>query len=138
MTSCLVPAPIKACPSISNNDKQVMLPADQLPGEAGSLWHLFKASLDSLQFAELHVSLTISSLSTLQTSGRTSGPAACSGSRMTLQLWAVSVKGGRPSARTWPTPPSVWDEPPAANTDRTKESVVDFCRWRCEHANMPS
>lgn len=37
--------------------QQVVLPADQLPGEAGSLWHLFKASLDPLQFAKLHVSL---------------------------------------------------------------------------------
>lgn len=54
---CLVSVPNKACPGISNSYKQVVLPADQLPGEAGSLWHLFKASLDPLQFAKLHVSL---------------------------------------------------------------------------------
>lgn len=70
-------------------------------------------------------------------SGRTSGPATCSGSRMTLHLWAASVRGRRLSARTWPTPPSVWGDPPATNTDRTKELVVDLCRqktlemWTC-------
>lgn len=124
---CLVPVPNKACPGISNSYKQVVLPADQLPGEAGSLWHLFKASLDPpLQFAKLHVSLCDAHHGGIT---GTSPPSVHSlhfrlQAELQVLLPAVVVhEHGRLLHQ-------YGGDPPAANTDRTKELVVDLCRQK--------
>lgn len=139
---CLVPVPNKACPGISNSYNrwccQLINYLERLALYGTCLkLHWTPFSLQSYMSHSVMHNMGASQapvlhLFTLYTSdsGRTSGPATCSGSRMTLHLWAVSVRGRRLSARTRPTPPSVWGDPPAANTDRTKELVVDLCRQK--------